>query len=195
MFANSQLQIFLLAFYIGLALAVVYDMIKIFRYAIPHTNLFVYIEDALFWIISTFSTFHICLEKNDGEIRVYFLIAIFLGMLLYFMLISSFVMSLSEKIIDICKFIINLFIEIISTPFKLLYIFFGRPIVKITKKYIKILVKCLHSYKFCVKIKLLDFLRDKKIINNLRDMKKVNKKINLDFYKKFNTMFKKNSDK
>lgn len=167
-YSKMQIEIFLMAVVIGIILACIYDVIKIFRYAVLHKQIFVYIEDACFWIISTFYVFYICLNKNDGEIRLYFVMALFIGMMLYFFIVSPIVMSFAQRIIDVIKFIFNLFIEIILTPFKLIYMAFGRPVVKIAKKTLKKFLKHLIFCKLCVKIKLMEFIREKNMIKNIK---------------------------
>lgn len=183
----TQFNLFLWAGFIGCVLAFVYDLIKIFRYAIPHKQLLIYIEDGIFWIVSTFVTFQKSLAVNYGEIRFYLLMGIFIGMFLYSKTLSIVIMSCSQKIIDIIKFILNLFIEITLTPIKLIYKLIVKPIqnivMVITKKLFKIFLKHLQYLKVYVKIKVMDFMRNKRMLKkckiqfkNIRNEKEVKKK-------------------
>lgn len=179
-YSKTQMEIFLLAVIIGVILAFIYDIIKIVRYAISHKEIYIYLEDAFFWLISTFVVFQICLDKNDGEIRLYFIIGIFIGMISYFFIVSPIVMSFAQKIIDIIKFIVKLFIEIVMTPLKLIYMVFGKHIVEIAKKYFKKILKILIFCKLCVKIKVMEFFREKQMIKNINERKLIDKKSKVD---------------
>ncbi len=163
---NEQAKIFLMSIILGLISGAVYDGIKIFRIAIKHNNIFVQIEDAIFWVAMAFFVFSVMLSRNFGEIRFFNIIGIFSGMTFYIFTISPIVVGFSEKIINVIKYVLRLFTTIILTPLRLLYIVIGKPIVKTSFVAKQRLGKVLHLVGFYAKIKSKGFYRSLKIIKN-----------------------------
>lgn len=134
----SHTETFFLAIALGGFLTLCYNVIEIVRYAILHKKILIQFEDLLYWIFSLFFVFHIALTYTKGQIRFFFLFGILLGMVLCKSILSPILLSLSEKIVDCLKKIIGLFVEIVMTPFRLLYVIFCPPIR--------------YTYRFCGKI-------------------------------------------
>ena len=154
-----QLKIFFLALIIGFFIGFFYDLIRLFRSFILHIKILIHIEDIIYWIFMSLIIFLILLYENNGEIRMFFIIGIFLGMGFYFYIISKIFLKVSNKILAIIKKCILFIFECILTPFKLILkllypIFF--PIFNILKKmFIKNIIKIkkvLQKNKKCVKI-------------------------------------------
>lgn len=174
-----QLKIFILSIIIGIISGFFYDIIRIFRSFVFHIKVFVHIEDIIYWIFLSLIIFLILLYENNADIRLFFVIGVFLGMWLYFYIVSKPFLKLSIKIINILKIFIKFIIECTTAPIKLLlkliYIPF-KPIIKFLKKnvnklYLK-LKKMLQKNEKCVTI-----------YNKVKNMKK-----------KFNKFFKNNSN-
>ncbi len=120
---SSQANLFLVTILIGFIIGLVYDFFRITRKLFHHSNLLVYIEDLLFWIISTFICFYILLHKNNLELRFYIVIGIIIGLCLYFSIFSQFVLNFFIKIIFMIltpmSFILKLFSPYMSKFYKL----------------------------------------------------------------------------
>ena len=74
---------------LGIALMVLYDVIRLFRTLIRQGFWAVAVEDALFWVVSSIAIFILLFVFNEGRIRFYALLAVGLGMLSYYALIGK----------------------------------------------------------------------------------------------------------
>ena len=161
---NEQANLFIMTVIIGSTIGFIYDIIRIIRLMIKHPKFIINLEDGIYWIFVAALMFYIMLNKNSGEIRFFNLLGVFIGMILYLLTLSRIIMKVSSQIINIIHYILNLFITIIFTPFKLIYIIFKKPINKSQNFISKKSKKALHLCKLCVKIRKRTF---KKNINIL----------------------------
>lgn len=76
---NHEVLLFLHSFGIGMLLTVVYDFLKIFREFVSHGKVLLSVEDVLFWLCSGFYAFSRIYQENDGIVRIYVFVAMFLG--------------------------------------------------------------------------------------------------------------------
>ncbi|MGN0169399.1 MAG: spore cortex biosynthesis protein YabQ [Lachnospiraceae bacterium] len=77
------------SFLLGIGLMVFYDGIRLFRALIPQGFWAVALEDLVFWAISSIAIFVLLFVFNEGRIRFYALLAVGLGMLLYYAVIGK----------------------------------------------------------------------------------------------------------
>lgn len=92
---RQETLIFLLAAFHGIFLALVYDVLRGLRKAVPHSALAVSFEDFFYWIAAGFLTFLMAFSVSDGVLRGYAAAAIVLGALLYFETVSRSVQTFS----------------------------------------------------------------------------------------------------
>jgi len=149
---NFQAKLFLTTVLWGFGLAFFYDLIRVLRIAIKHKKLFIGLEDALYWIIVSLTMFFVMLSKSFGEVRLFCVIGVFIGMILYFIALSHLFLSVSEIVIKFIKKILWLLLEIVMTPFMLIYKIFRVPARKTCVLTKKVWKKILHSFRICVKI-------------------------------------------
>lgn len=98
----KEADILLKAFATGVILIFVYDLLRILRRLIPHGAVWVSVEDFLFWAGSAIAIFAMLYRENDGYLRGFSIGGVVLGMLLYSLTLSRFVVKLSvllEKIL------------------------------------------------------------------------------------------------
>ncbi len=161
---SYQLKIFLISLFIGLILGFFYDFLKLFRKYIVHNNILVNIEDIIYWIFMSIIIFLVSLYQNNGEIRVFFIIGIFISMLLYNLLISPFLLSLSTKIINLILKIFSLIFKAISMPFIIIFNILYKPlnfIFNILKKLLQKCNFCVTIYNKIIKLKIWSLKGDK----------------------------------
>lgn len=79
----GQGRLFLCGIIAGMGLLFVYDMFRVWRRVISHGTLWIAIEDIFYWCGSAIGLFLLFYQLNDGQIRVFFLLAAFVGMCLY----------------------------------------------------------------------------------------------------------------
>ena len=151
---SNQATLFLMTVAAGFISGTLYDAFRIIRLVVRHKRVFIQLEDGLYWLLVVFLIFIFMLNRNYGEIRPFSVGGVFLGMIMYFTLVSPAVMGISHIIINAVKYILTLLITIILTPLRLIYIILGRPILKLIKKGLKFVKKGLHLFKVYAKIKL-----------------------------------------
>ena len=149
---SYQFKVFLISLFIGLILGLFYDFIKIFRKFILHNNIIINIEDTIYWLFMSIIIFLISLYQNNGEIRIFFILGIFIGMILYITLISSLFIKLSTKIINIFIRLILFIFKAISMPFLILFNIIIKPLKFFYNILKNITKKLLQKYMFCAKI-------------------------------------------
>ena len=113
---------------LGVIIGVVFDIFRILRRVFKHKNIFVYIEDGLFWLMVFLGVLYFILNHAHGQIRFFFLFGIALGIILYLNSISLIFIKVSTKIL---RLIVNNILKIL------------KKILRITKLYEKIYLKYL----------------------------------------------------
>lgn len=90
-------ELLLLAIQLGIKLAFIYDGIRIFRFLIAHNNIFVSIEDLIFWTYAAIVIFEMQLERSYGVMRGFSILGMLLGMYLYSKILGERMLALAEK--------------------------------------------------------------------------------------------------
>jgi len=125
----SQANLFLIFVINGLIIGLLFDVFRILRKSFKTSDLITILQDILFWILTGIIILYSIFVFNNGEIRFFMFIGIFLGAGLYMLLLSKYVIKFSVTIISILKKIISFILKIIFFPLQWIY--------KITKKLIK----------------------------------------------------------
>ena len=116
----------------GIVIGLLFDFFRILRKSFKTNDFITYIEDILFWILAGIILLYPIFIFNDGEIRLFMFLAVLLGIIIYILSISSYIIKINVKIINCIKFIIIKIWNIISIPFtyiiKILRKLFFRPI-------------------------------------------------------------------
>ena len=95
----------------GALITLVYDCLRIFRRVMVHGNFWIGIEDFVFWIWTTFWMFSVLYRENDGSLRMYTILLMVAGMLVYHYVISEF-------FVKVMAGILNGFLRILFLPLK-----------------------------------------------------------------------------
>lgn len=125
---NNQAQLFLVFIINGIIIGIFFDFFRILRKSFKTSDFSTYIEDLLFWILTGFSILFTLFKYNNGEIRLYMFLAIAIGILLYMIIFSSYIIKINVSIILILKKLLKKIIYFIFIPIKF--------ILKIVKKII-----------------------------------------------------------
>lgn len=164
---SSQVTLFLLTVVLGMFIGFIFDIFRIIRKIIKHRDFFIFVEDTLYWLIVSFIMFYFMLNKNNGEIRFFSIIGVFIGMILYFCTISNLVINVSLIVINAIKKILIVMFKIIMFPIKIIYKIIKIPLnvlKKIVDKILKPVKKILQKFKRYVKIKLRKIFKELKVI-------------------------------
>ena len=128
---------------VGMGLFLLYDIFRIFRRIVPHGAVWIGVEDFLYWLLCTAAVFLMLYQKNDGMIRGFAIGGVILGMLLYFVLISRFVVKVNVCILK----------KILGVGAKMTG-FVTRPVRKIRRKIISFLRKQLKKLRKVIRMGL-----------------------------------------
>lgn len=124
--AINQAYLFIIFTINGIFIGLLFDFFRILRKSFKTNNVVTYFEDALFWIISGISIIFLMYKFSDGNLRVFMFLGIILGICMYLVTISKYVISFSVCIINFIKKIIKKCLEIFLFPIK--------KIIKLCKK-------------------------------------------------------------
>ena len=80
---DNQALLFLIFSINGIIIGLIFDFFRILRKSFKTSNLITYIQDILFWILTGISIIFVMYYFSDGSIRLFMLIGLILGFLLY----------------------------------------------------------------------------------------------------------------
>ena len=128
----QELQAAGIAFLSGTVITFVYDVLRIFRRGISHGNVWIGIEDFIFWIWTSLWIFSVLYRENDGNLRMYTILAMVAGMIVYHK-------TLSEPFVRVMGGIFRKIVKSIGfllKKCKLFAIFFGKKLKNLMKRII-----------------------------------------------------------
>lgn len=132
-----------IAVLVGAALFLLYDILRIFRRIVPHGNLWIGLEDFTYWLVCTGAVFVMLYQENDGMVRGFALGGVLLGMLLYYVLLSRYVVRIN---VLVWGGVLGFFGKALSA--------FFRPVKKIIQKLVRFFGKELKKIWKAVKMGL-----------------------------------------
>ena len=115
----------------GIVIGVLFDIFRILRKSFKTADWLTTLQDILFWILAGFVILFSIFKFNNGEIRSYIFIGIALGILIYMLTLSKYIVKYSVIIIKFVKKIISYPINLILKIFK---IFIIKPVKFLTQK-------------------------------------------------------------
>lgn len=105
-----ELEFFVVSILWGGIIIAFYDCLRIIRKVIKHNGFFIALEDVLYWVVSSLLIFNMMYKQNNGIIRTFSILAMFIGMMLYYNLLSellvekiSFILIKIKKIVKKLK--------------------------------------------------------------------------------------------
>lgn len=135
---TNQAYLFLIFVLNGIIIGLVFDFFRILRISFKTKDFVTYIEDFLFWVITGVILLYSIFTFNNGEIRLFMFLGVIIGILLYMLLFSKYIIKINVTILEGLKKIVIVPIEFI---WKILKKIFFRPIsfiiINIRKNIIK----------------------------------------------------------
>ena len=109
-------QIYVLTIFIltGMCIGLLFDFFRIQRKVIKTFDFITYIQDILFWILSGVILIIVIMKYTNGEIRIYMISGMVLGIIIYLRLFSKYIIKINTSVL---KFVIK-FINLILFPLK-----------------------------------------------------------------------------
>ena len=136
----SQVFLFLIFLINGSIIGILFDLFRILRKSFKTGIIITAIEDILFWILTGIIILYCIFTFNNGVIRGYMFIGIFLGITFYILTLSRYFVKINTIIIKFIKNIISKVLKIMCIPFKIIIRFIS---------YIRLFLnKKLHLKKF-----------------------------------------------
>ena len=120
---ENQLELFLIFITNGIIIGILFDIFRVLRKTFKTNDIVTYLEDILFWILTGIIVLYSIFTFNNGEIRLFMFLAIFIGAVIYLFIFSSYFIKINVTILNILKNIILKIIKIIGIPFKYICMF------------------------------------------------------------------------
>ena len=104
---ENQAYLFLVFSLTGIFIGCLFDFFRILRKLFKTSNLITYIEDILFWILTGIIVLYVIWYFNDGEIRLYLLLGLIMGIIIYILTISNIFFKVVFNILNKTKKILT----------------------------------------------------------------------------------------
>lgn len=121
----SELRFFINSILWGVVLLVMYDILRIFRRVVKHGYVSILFQDIVYWLINSLLIYRMMYEYNNGIIRAFTIIGLFIGMILYHGSLSNmiveYISSFLNNTLDLIKKIICRIVNTFLWPFRFLY--------------------------------------------------------------------------
>ncbi len=147
-----ELRFFLISILWGGLILVIYDLLRIIRNVIKNNRFWLAVEDILYWILCGILIFQMMYKHNDGIIRAFSILGMFIGMLVYQSIFSEFIVInmslLLKKILALLLRGLFLFLRPLIWLKDLFYTTIGEKVRKIlvkTKKRLYFIKKSLKN--------------------------------------------------
>lgn len=90
-------ELFLLSLKVGIQIAFIYEVILIFRKFVRHGRWTKMVEDLCYWIYATAILFKLQYNYSQGVLRGFSILGVFLGMMLYYIVVGKPINRLVEN--------------------------------------------------------------------------------------------------
>lgn len=140
---GHEAQLFGISLLAGAGLFLLYDILRIIRRILPHGTVAVGIEDFFYWLVCTGVVFVMLYRENDGMVRGFALLGMAVGTVLYYLLLSRYVVSLHV-------FLLKSVLQLLHKVFGVLF----APVIRLGKKVGRFLKKELKKLVRAVKMGL-----------------------------------------
>ncbi len=116
----KQGQLFAMAVLLGAGLLLLYDFLRIFRRILRHNTVGIAMEDILFWLFCALWMFGFMYRYNEGIIRGFLVFGAVVGMILYSLLASRYVIRAGTAVLRRLLRILHMIFYQISGPFRII---------------------------------------------------------------------------
>jgi spore cortex biosynthesis protein YabQ len=116
--------VFVSAMVSGLAAGFLYDLIRLKRKALKTKTAMAAFEDIAFWISTSILVFVTAYVSNQGEIRMYFILAVLTGVVFYYAFMSRWVIFILTFILKITFKPFILLFKLLTPLFNIMFKFF-----------------------------------------------------------------------
>lgn len=144
---HNQVYAFAIFILDGLLIGILFDIFRVSRKSFKTPDFITYIEDVIFWLLSGLILLYSIFKFNNGELRLFIFLGVFIGILMYMLVFSKLFINVSVYIILIIKKMINiLFIIPIKYSIKILNKIICKPTIILCVNITKILKKIMSFF-------------------------------------------------
>ena len=118
MLAQEQIKIFLIFIFVGIIISLIFDIFRILRKVYKFSNVLIYLQDILFWLLTGIIILHSIFEYNSGSIRIYLFFSMFIGIIIYTCTISQYILNIGVYMLKL----INKIIILLIVPFNKIHL-------------------------------------------------------------------------
>ncbi len=119
-YSFNQLYIFSVFILTGILIAILFDIFRILRKSFKTSDIVTYFEDITFWVLAGLILLYTIFKFNNGKIRIYIFLAIFIGILIYMLFFSKPFIKINVTIISVIKRILSKLISVLIFPIKVI---------------------------------------------------------------------------
>ena len=119
--AINQAYLFLIFTLNGIFIGILFDFFRILRKSFKTINLITNVEDIIFWILTGLSIIYCMYNFSDGSLRLFMFLGLGIGLTIYILTLSNYIIKTGVKVISIIKKFIITIISIITFPFKAIF--------------------------------------------------------------------------
>lgn len=118
---SNQLNLLVFSILAGVITGMLFDLYRVFRGLESPNLVLTFIEDTLFWILTSIIVFIFLLRTNYAYMRAYVYVAIALGVILYIALLSKHFIKIQYKLIRTIAKVIRVIFNFLIYPLELLF--------------------------------------------------------------------------
>ena len=111
---NNQGYLFIIFTLDGALIGMLFDFFRVLRKSFKTKDFMTYIEDICFWIIAGIIILYSMCVFCDGELRFFMILGLIIGVSIYILTLSKYIMKISVVILNVLK-------KILGFPFKIIY--------------------------------------------------------------------------
>lgn len=141
---TKQIYIFTIFILNGCIIGILFDFFRILRKSFKTNDFITSAQDLFFCIITGILLIYSIFIFNNGEIRFYIILGLIIGLIVYILLFSKYIIKISVNFINIIKKILHIFF----IPIKLFITILKMPIQLLYNKFINIIIKKKKNRKF-----------------------------------------------
>ena len=97
----------------GITIGIVFDIFRILRKSFKTLDFITYIQDFIFWLLTGIILLFSIFTFNDGELRGYIFVGIAIGIILYILVFSKYIIKIVSSVIIFIKNIFSYPIKVI----------------------------------------------------------------------------------
>ena len=127
MWFENQFPYFLWMILCGTGIMFFYDFLRIRRRLVKLADFIVNLEDILYLCVSAVAVYYLTYIKNDGEIRIQTILGLFLGCIIYFLVIGNRFVAVGTKLAEGIVKVIKTVLKIVFFPIALILKILRKP--------------------------------------------------------------------